>query len=239
MEFDTTYKDEQFPRMINAVSTVMNYMYRADGNYHTWFVSFGALLFFFRDRYKDKIFDSQDMDISVIYGEVDPVNLIANFSQSGYILKNQVINDVTKKPFQMVFGRAPECPYLPAVEIDIYFWVKANGYYWHTYDFGKEGKEVLQKYTFKGIPAPLFEKGTIEYTWDALSQRMRFPVGYGEMLDYWYPPKRDPVKKDPLTDEYMPIPDTGWYIEDRHYGQSKTERQVTLETCKNMTEDLK
>lgn len=220
---------EAFARTLSIISTVFNYQYRADGNHHMWFVSFGTLLYFLRDRLVGRPFNT-DFDISVKHGEIQGQDLVGNMAEYGYNLKKQTISDVDGRPFQMVFT-PDSAAQVPDIEIDVFFWVPANGYMWHTYDFDGENKERPTRYVFKGTPEVYFRAGTIAYTWDEIAPDLNFPIRYGAMLDTWYPPKYDANQK--------PVPNTGWFIPDRQFGQSRAPKQIVLPSCAKMFEELK
>ena len=221
--------NDAFATMLLSISTVFDQEYRADGNKHLWFVSFGTLLYFLRDKPLGRPFNT-DFDISCRFGEISADELVVRFSGYGYCLKKKTVSDVDGRPFQMVF--APDGSVdLPEIDIDVFFWVGANGFMWHCYDFYNENKNIPTKYVFKGIPYEHFPKGVVSYSWDETANNLNFPEGYGGLLDDWYPPKRD------ANDNA--VANTGWIIQDRRFGQSKAEKIVTLNTCKNMFDNLK
>lgn len=216
--------------LLSVRSVMEDQSYRQDGNKHTWFVSFGALRWFVTDRLLGKPFN-QDLDISVFWGEIQADQLQAAFEQYGFTLKRSVVDNWRHWPLQMVFGSDGSTPQASNIEIDVYFWVKANGYYWHAYDLHNTNQRVLPSYMFKGIRAAAFDRGTWECTWEETAGTMRFPVSIGECLDTWYPPRRDPVGGY--------VTDSGWFISDRNYGQSRAEKIVTLADCCKMMDLLK
>jgi len=137
-----------------------------------WFISFGALLYFIRDKNLGIPFQ-QDYDISII-GRIDTHMFRKHLIQSGFEIISEFANDVTNEPFQIVakhrFGQI----------IDVYFWVDSCGYLWHTYRQG-EG------YKFKGTPKYAFEGEIVKYKWNENSIELNFPAKYGTLLDLWYP----------------------------------------------------
>ena len=220
---------EALARTLLDLKNVMENPYRQDGNKHMWFISFGALRYYVTDRLLGKPF-TQDLDVSMMYGEVAPDDLIAAFSEFGYECKSTVLDNHAKRPLKMVFGMQKGM--MDALcEIDVFFWVKANGYYWHTYDIDNTGATILDEYTFKGTRAEYFERGVWQGTWEETADLLNFPVAFGGMLDVWYPPKTDQDGK--------PVPNTGWFIEQKHYGQSMADKVVRVRNCKNMYEVLK
>lgn len=200
-------------RFVNYVGSILGHQYLPQ-NSHEWFISFGTLLYFLRDKPMGIKFKG-DFDVSLIHGQIDHQRLITSFGEYGFVLKNKVVDDRTGIPFQLVFKSEQY-----KTSVDVYFWVKANGYWWHTYDyqnlFPKKG--VLPNYIFKGTNKHAFEGDYSRYTWDDRIPALNLPKKYGTLLDIWYP---------------------GWFIPDRNFGQSHAEKTVELKTCKHLKEYLK
>jgi hypothetical protein len=191
------------------------------------FICFGTLLYFCRD----KVFRvDDDIDIGVIG---DPDYVAAVFSNI-FVPIAKVIDDATGEPYQMTF-KSSMCK----GSIDVYFWHKKDGFYYHTYNVSME-KSVsgkLSKYTFKGTPASCFDappgvidryQDDIRYgramtnngTWDHLLPQcpeegisMPLPFGYGHCLDTWYP---------------------DWGVKRPQFGQSEAANTFTVKTCRGL-----
>ena len=222
IQYQTIPPDERLAVILMAIKNVMESLRDT-----TWFISFGALRWFVTDRLLNKKFN-QDIDISLFYDKTNHIELQQSFEQYGYKLQRKIINPKdNNKPFQMVYSPITG----GNIEIDIYFWVKANGYYWHTYDIAHTNEEVLSEYVFKGIRADIFEQGVADYTWEDTVGTMKFPKAIGQCLDTWYPPRKNP--------DGSYIADSGWFIEDKKYGQSRSEKVVVIKDLSKMMEELK
>jgi hypothetical protein len=193
--------------LFQHIETIFNHPYSNERPYR-WFVCFGALLYFLRDKKMGKKFD-QDVDISV-FEDMPMKNIINAFEQYSYKLKVCMINDVTKKPLHVVLKGYKS--------IDVFVWVKANGYYWHTYNEDMSADKIPKQYLWKGVPCELMEGEYWRYYWDERVSPLNFPHLYGSLLDYFYP---------------------GWFVPDANFGQSRAEKVVRLKTCKNLKEKLK
>jgi len=197
-------KKEQLARALMICRTVF------DKVGSKWFVSFGALLYFIRDKKMGLPFE-QDIDISIV-GPCNTKQLIQFMDEWSYKPKNMTVNDITKQPMHIVFT-SDSIPFA----IDVFVWINHNGYWWHTYDYYGENKKIPSKYVFKGTPEWAMKGEEWKYIWEEIAGDMRFPFLYGSLLDIWYP---------------------GWFVPDRNFGQSKG-KQVTVKTCKDLEKELK
>ncbi|HUS90074.1 MAG TPA: hypothetical protein VMW91_12060 [Desulfosporosinus sp.] len=203
---DRTVSDKE-AILFQHIETILNHPYKREMP-PRWFISFGALLYFLRDKKMGKKL-RQDVDISVF--EDAPVkNIIDSFTQYQFKVRTYMVDDVTNKPLHVVLKG-----YL---DVDIFIWIKANGYYWHTYDHDMSGEKVPKQYVWKGTPCELMDGEVWKYHWDERVSPLNFPRLYGSLMDYWYP---------------------GWYVPDARFGQSRCEKIVKLKTCKNLKEHLK
>lgn len=193
--------------LFQNVETLLNHPYENERPCR-WFISFGTLLYFIRDKKLGRPF-KQDIDIS-LFGDAPIKSIVSYFSQYSMKPVTHMINDVTKEPLHVVFKAHHS--------IDIFVWVKANGYYWHTYDPDMTKDKIPKKYVWKGTPCELMDGEVWKYHWDERVGALNFPHLYGSLLDYWYP---------------------GWLVPDARFGQSKCEKIVTLKTCKNLKEKLR
>ena len=157
------------------VETIMNHPFKNEEP-PTWFISFGTLLYFLRDKKRGVPFN-QDIDIS-IFEDAPIKHIIDCFTQYDFKLKDLMINDVTKKPLHIVFKKD--------YSIDIFVWIKSHSYYWHTYNHNMDRKKVPDKYVWKGTPCELMEGPVWKYYWDERVCPLNFPNKYGSLLDYWY-----------------------------------------------------
>lgn len=189
------------------LETILNHPYK-DETPMRWFISFGTLLYFIRDKALGKPF-RQDIDVS-LFGDAPITKIVDYFTQYRMRPVTYMINDVTKQPLHVVLKGS--------YSIDLFVWVKANGYYWHTYDEDMSKSKVPKQYIWKGTPCALMDGPIWKYHWDERVGALNFPHLYGSLLDYWY---------------------SGWYIPDSRFGQSKSEKIVKLKTCKNLKEKLK
>lgn len=200
-------RSEDEARIVDIIGTVLG---RPELN-AKWFISFGTMLYFFRDKNMGKPFDG-DFDVSIL-GKPDWQLIVQMFEEWGYHVKTKLVHDKSGYPFQIVFKHD-----IFLNDIDLYFWVNANKYWWHTYDYYKEGKKVPKKYIFKGTPEYAFKGEPYLYTWDEIAHDLQFPNLYGTLLDCWYP---------------------GWFVPDKNFGQSHAEKVVKLKTCSGLEAHLK
>jgi len=205
-------REDQELKFLSYLYSVMEY--RDNEEKKEWFISFGTLLYFLRDRPLGKKLDG-DFDISMIYGQTNMDLLVRCFSEYGFKLKGKILDDRTGGPLQLVF-KWNDYP----ISVDIYFWVRANGYWWHTFDRNIERPKngIPSNYLFKATPKSAFQGDLVGYSWDERLPDMKLPKRYGTLLDIWYP---------------------GWFIPDKNFGQSRCEKEVTISTCKNLKEKLK
>ena len=198
--------EEQLAQALNLIHNVFNNLKVK------WFISFGALLYFIRDKNMGVPFE-QDLDVSVL-GKCDHKRLIHFMEQWGYEVCGRTVNDQNKEPFQLVFKSQSI-----RFSIDVFFWKKYNDYWWHTYDYYGEHpkKGVPKKYVFKGTPAWAMKGDVWQYNWEEIAGNLSFPNLYGSLLDIWYP---------------------GWYVPDKNFGQSRG-KIVKTKNCKHLDKELK
>jgi len=214
---------ERFSRTLCALSDIFGSTIRPDGSNPKWFISFGSLLWFIRDRLLGREFE-QDIDISMIYGAVDRNEIVGRFAEYGFTVDHELVDNHYHKPLQIVFK--PTNPILANIHIDLWFWVIAGQYAWHSYDPLGQGRTILPSYTFKGTPKDLILAETISYPWEEIAPPMNFPTMYGSLLDTWYPPVKGPDGRY--------VPNTGWLFPNRQYGQSRCPVTKTVQSCKEM-----
>ena len=201
------YKEDHLARALNIIHTIFNRLSSR------WFVSFGSLLYFIRERNMGVPFE-QDIDISII-GSCDHKKVIEFMKMWSYEVKGKILDDQTKKPLQLVF-KSKTVPFM----IDVFFWKKHNDYWWHTYDYyGEHPKNgIPSKYVFKGTPRWAMKGEPYKYNWEEITGNMNFPHLYGSLLDIWYP---------------------GWFVPDKNFGQSRSEKKITVKNCRNLEKELK
>lgn len=199
--------NDPFPRFLNFSNTVLNRLCSG----HKWFIAFGALLYFIRDKNLGKKFNT-DMDVAIL-GQIPVDDVMKAFSQYKFKLVNKVVDDRTGLPFQMTFEYTNEGK---KFALDLFFWVKAHGYWWHTYDYHMEEKKIPREYVFKGTDKRAFEGDIIKMKWAEIAPPVNFPKLYGTLLDIWYP---------------------DWLIPRK--GQSQWDKMVRVKNCKNLKENLR
>ena len=203
MKLKATDTDERDGRFLLDAYSVITYPQTSDAP--KWFVSFGSLLWYIRDRNQGKRLEG-DLDVSLF----EPVNarqLIGIANEFRFKLLGQIINDVTGAPFQIVLkhetGRV----------LDLYFWHETKKYYWHTYDFYNRGKKIPSEYVFKATPKRDMDGDVWKYLVCDRIPEFHFPHKYGALLDIWYP---------------------GWYVPDSRFGQSHAAKTVEIKSCKKI-----
>lgn len=218
-------------RIVQKINSALSFVPDENGKPIQWFYCFGTLLEFIRSR--GQVFDlTHDIDVGVLYSEANAESIVKVFEGMGYDKRDVLINDVTKKPLNIHFAANDHTP-----DIDLFFWVEIGGLLYHTYDYYKERNKIPSKYRFKGVPKRLImpkketiaeerkshregdrlltEKGVWVYSifGDHSGYEFRCPFSYGTLLDIWYP---------------------GWMIEQKHYGQSKSENIIEVTSCKKL-----
>jgi hypothetical protein len=213
-----------------AIYNVLGEALRQDQNDVRYFISFGTLLWYIRDM-PMKIPLEQDIDISLVYGDLPREQVIQRFDDNGYGLSNELLDNYSRRPLHMSFSpKKSKTADLYPVDVDIFFWVLGHDYAWHTYDMFNRGQAILDEYTFKGIPRELFDAPTIKYPFVEIAPDLCFPSKYGSLLDEWYPPQTDA--------QGNLIANTGWNKRVKNYGQSKASAMKTIRSCKGMMEVL-
>jgi len=168
----------------------------------TYFVCFGALLGIIRD---DGVLtgdngnpvSTEDLDIGVMFEDVDERRLVSSFRKFGYDLYKVFRSDIDNKPLHMAFVKKGD------PTIDIFSWVLHGGFRYHTYDINREGCEIPKNgYVFKGVPHNWLISCTdwqlrtlpqmkgerpIDMKVSGIKSKVKIPVQYGHCLDEWYP----------------------------------------------------
>ena len=124
--------NEPLARAIVSVSDVFSTIVAPDNNFLKWFVSFGALLYYVRDLQLGKKFEG-DLDISVMYGDVDRDELVQRFGEYGYELEYELLDNYNNKPLQMTF-KPDNSFHKDGFHVDVFFWFKHKQSRYHTYD---------------------------------------------------------------------------------------------------------
>lgn len=218
--------DEHLARTVVAISEIFDYSYNGTAE-QRWFVSFGSLLWFIRDRLLGRPLE-QDIDISVEFNSIPRDQLIEHFGEYGYGLSGEVLTDTNGLPLQMSFS--PQSPGFSPVDIDVFFWVLGKRYAWHTYDVSMIHKPVLPEYVFKATPIEYFTAPTIKQVWEEIAPAVSIPSMYGSLLDTWYPP----IKRQ----DGGYVENSGWMTRNPHYGQSKAVITRALTTCAGLMSAL-
>jgi hypothetical protein len=196
-------EDEEI-RLINHAQFAMESSVKDGPN--SWFVAFGALLYFIRDKRMNKPF-ATDLDICVPGEMVDASAMVKAFEQCKFKVEKHITID-DGKTLQVTFRKM----HVPT-DVDVFILHKRNGMYWHSGALNLEQTKdgTLPQYTFKGIPCELIGE-TVKYKWNSRIEKVQFPAKYGSLLDTWYP---------------------GWYIPDSKFGQS---RAPVVKVVKSMKE---
>ena len=212
--------DDKAKYLVNKIEFIMNFLEVP------WFYCFGKVLGFVVNR--DFSLD-YDIDIGVIADKCDYHTLEYMFASNGYVCSKRFLNDVTKAPLNLHF-KPNEEDTKDTPEIDVYFWLRHNNKFYHTYDVLKEGKKVPSKYIFKGVPVSCLEPdeaevqqlrikddtlradGTWEYSvfGEYSGYQIRLPFAYGQLLDIWYP---------------------GWLFPGHKIDQSASKNVVEMKSC--------
>lgn len=196
-------------RFLNFSNTSLNRL--CGRNEITWFVSFGSLLWFIRDKNMGKKFNT-DLDISVL-GQIPCKEVEQVFEQYNFCLVKKLVDDKTGLPLQMVFEYTVSQD--QKFSLDLYFWVKTKRYWWHAYDYYLEEKKIPSKYVFKATDRRLMECKVEKMIWEEIAPPLKFPSLYGSLLDAWYPDWLTPRKE-----------------------MSKAAHVAKVKTCKNLKETL-
>lgn len=185
-----------------------------------WFICFGTLLYFLREHILNI---TQDVDIAII-GEIG--SLMKGLEHSCGIdkyISSDINNDILN--FSYHFG---------GVSIDVYQFIKKNGYYWHTFNHTMSNTSGAQnEYLFKAIPCDRIdvEEKVIADTIIKLGHIMnRFGA-------YQHSPLNEsgqemllclPYKYGTMVDDFYP----DWIVRRDNSGTSKCTIQKVINSCK-------
>lgn len=166
-----------------------------------WFICFGTLLSYVRDK---KLNLDGDIDIGII----EDIEKVKKNIETHYTVSHIIKSDKTGKLLNFSFVE----PHT-SITVDVFAWVNFKGMYWHTFDtlmeFPKDG--IPSKYIFKSMPSDIFftDKRTIakkqndlkygrlltdygtwrhavpEFPEDGIE--LCLPYNYGHFLDIAYP----------------------------------------------------
>ena len=166
-----------------------------------WFLCFGTLLSFVRDK---KFNLNTDIDIGV----VGPIDNLKRQISNQYQIQHYIKSDNTGKILNFTYIDTNN-----SSTIDVFSWVEFKGMYWHTYDTMMEfpSNGILSKYVFKSMPKNVFDVDkkkiksyqeklafgramTDHGTWKhvlhelpAEGIELSLPYNYGYFLDIAYP----------------------------------------------------
>ncbi len=189
-----------------------------------WFICFGTLLYFIRDH----IFNiTQDIDIAII-GEIG--SLMKGIERS-YGINKYISSDINNDILNFSYIYA-------GISIDVYQFIKKNGYYWHTYDHTISNTGGLRnEYLFKGIPCD-----RIDVDQKTIETIMCNPT-YGRVIDRYgawqHAPLNEPgqemllhlpYKYGTMIDDFYP----DWIVRRNNFGTSKCTIQKVVNSCKNL-----
>lgn len=198
-------KLEQFDRTMNSLLLCLNTCPSESGGTPEWFISFGTLLGFIRERGKN----IGDIDVSMFYEDGCGNQLINLMCQFNFKVNKKIVDPLLKDPLYVSFVPVDRKMYGDN-HVDIFFWFKgADNRYYHTYDYEMTNPTggPQKEYIFKGVDGDILRGASWHEVWPSLNQVVRLPSKYGSLLDYWYP---------------------GWMRKDEYFGQSKTEYFVRV-----------
>jgi predicted nucleotidyltransferase len=200
-----------------------------------WFYCFGTLQEFVAEGTFGLDYD---IDIGIVSNDIDAEKLKQSFVGYGFACSKVLLNDVTKKPINMHFVSADkEIP-----SIDVYFWVKKDNIWYHTYDVNMENKKIPSKYVFKGIK---FDTATKQgfYADEKYVENLyqKNPLGRSQMntVGIW---TLDIFQRDSIYKFYAPFSyghclDSwydNWKFRKFNRGQSRSEFIKTVKSCKDL-----
>ena len=211
-------------REVNIASQIRGAL---DASQAKAFICFGTLLFWVRDR---KFNAESDIDLGFVGG--DPNQILEAFSQTFspvYVVRDDQYGTPLNANLVSEYH---------GCSIDLYFWRKKNGMYYHCYDRDHvhPANGVLPEYEFKGIPATCFDAKDEDIA--AFQKDLRYSAGlsnfgtwlrplpqcpeegvdlplpyrYGECLDYWYP---------------------DWFTPRSQFGVSECAHKFTVKSCRD------
>lgn len=169
-------------RIFQYVCTAFNYMPCK------WFFCFGTMLTLVRDKGKFKHPD--DVDVGVFLDEFEPRHLYNWCQANGFVIIRKIVDDITKKPLYISIEPSEDVQRITGkFGLDVFMWMKYNGYYWHTYDVKMERPKhgVPNKYYFKGIPEHSLSEIVPINSIAGTSFHGHVPLKYGTLMDLWYP----------------------------------------------------
>jgi len=211
-------------RLVNVASIIQA---ATDGLNMKWFLAFGSLLHWVRDK---ELSLNEDIDIGVM-GDPDAAILaLSTYFSPAHIIRE----DHNGQPLCASF-RHDHSGFI----LDCFFWRKKDGYYYHAYDqnMSMPANGILNEYTFKGVPCDCFDvsKPVIEKyqkdlrygrdmtdhgTWKKVVPNIQeegiqlcLPWSYGRCLDIWYP---------------------DWATTRSQFGVSLSEHSFTVKSCKDI-----
>jgi len=183
--------NESLRKDFSTIASSLNIFTQDEITRQKWFVSFGSLLYLIRD-FKHGVPFETDMDISIT-GRHRYERTRKNLENGGWNRIREIRNDFTDDILYAEY----ESP--NGLSLDLFFWFQVGDLLWHTYDYlmEKPSDGRPSKYHFKGTPKWMFEGGIKDFNWLDGEPKLKVPIKYGTLLDYWYP------------DWFIPNPDFG------------------------------
>lgn len=193
------------------------------GNKH-WFICFGTLLYFIRDH----IFNiEQDIDIAVI-GEI---GTIKKTIERTFGIDKFIVSDITGDVLNFSYKYG-------GVSIDVYQFIKKNGYYWHTYDYRMVNpRGRLDEYLFKGI-----HEGCIDVN-DKKIESTMCDLKYGRSITRHGTWEHSPIKEPGieylscLPYKYGSVLDSfypDWIVKRENFGTSECTVRKVVKSCRDL-----
>lgn len=146
-----------------------------------WFLCFGTILHFIRDKDLTK---DHDVDVGILYEHMEEKKILTALRKFSFDIKLIIRNDTNGKPLYIRASRAGGCP------VCIFTWIRRGKVRYHTFDTNHEGRERPKRYKFLGVPAYTISGKdairNIDFGAPYISD-IPMPIRYGQLLDIWYP----------------------------------------------------
>jgi hypothetical protein len=209
-----------------------------------YFLCFGNLLHLIRDR---SIEPDKDIDIGCFF-EVSNSDVIKRgFESWNYKVKTRIDHNTQHKALYLSFVHQGQEKLPP---VDVFFWIQAGKYRYHTYDFYQENQLYPSKYVFKGVEANLLPHPINHWRNDPNMVRTFFgpwnkpyfqfevpiPSMYGSLLDLWYPNWLKPIARESVSPYVVKVKWCNDLLDEKRnkeqHAQSQQEYDAYLGTIK-------
>jgi hypothetical protein len=222
-------------RVLDRIQAVQTMLQDRDGRPIRWFYSFGTMLEYCADRTFS--IDKFDIDIGMFQGDCEAKWILRAWEESGYKAKVVRKSDATGEPLNIHCDPTDE-RLANTPTVDIYLFVKHGNEFLYTYDMERSGKQIPDKYRFKGIARECLEPGkeAVEairgrshpesrlllddngiWHYDVFVDhgpyKVHLPFAYGTLCDQWYP---------------------GWRFREMYRGQSVSKKLLEVHSCEGI-----